>query len=66
MKGWACFFTIIGIVSIVLGIVVKFLWYFGIITFLPLGIAKTSYFIFANSMFLLAIAIGIMGLLKKE
>lgn len=66
MKSWACFFIIVGIISVVLGLVVKFLWYTGILTFLPFGIDKLSYIVFANSMFLLAIAISMIGLLKQK
>lgn len=66
MKKWANFFTIIGIISIIVGIVLKFLWFFGIITFLPLGIKIANYFLFANTMFLLAIALGIIKLIGKE
>lgn len=66
MKKWANFFTIVGIISIIVGIVLKFLWFYGIITFLPLGIKIGSYFLFANTMFLLAIALGIIKLVSEE
>jgi len=66
MRGWASFFVLVGIISLIIGIIIKFLWFAGLLTFLPFGIMVISYVVLANSMFLLAIAVGVIGLLGKR
>ncbi len=66
MKGYLKFLITIGIFSLIIGILAKLSWFFGIIDLLPLGIKPASYFLFANSVFLLAIATALVNLLKSK
>jgi len=66
MEKLPCVLVTTGVISLILGTIVKILWYMGILTFLPFGIKGISYIAFANAMFLLSIAINLKKLLDKK